>query len=185
MSERSTEKRLENAKRRGLLVVYTGEGKGKTTASLGAVFRALGRGYKVGVVQFIKGKWKTGEAKFAEKQENLDFAAMGEGFTWESDNLEVDKAAARKAWDKVDEMVRSDRYELIVLDELTYCVHYNFLDIDTILGTLSHRPERLHVIVTGRDADPKLIDAADIVTEMRKVKHSFDQGVPAQLGLDY
>jgi cob(I)alamin adenosyltransferase len=172
-------------KRKGLLVVYTGHGKGKTTAALGMVFRALGRGMRVTMVQFIKGKWKTGERLFAEKLPELRFHVMGLGFTWESDDLAKDKAAARAAWETAkNEIVSGDR-DLVVLDELTYTFHYDFLELDDVLETLRKRPPHLHVVVTGRNAPAALIEAADLVSEMTLVKHPFDSGVEAQLGVDF
>jgi cob(I)alamin adenosyltransferase len=172
-------------KQRGLLIVYTGHGKGKTTAALGTVFRALGRGMRVAVVQFIKGKWKTGERTFAETLPGLEFHVMGKGFTWESDDLSRDKAAACAAWDAARRFIESKERDLVVLDEITYAFHYGFLALDDVLATLRGRPQNVHVIVTGRNAPEALIEAADLVTEMRAVKHPFEQGVPAQIGIDF
>ena len=172
-------------KRRGLLIVYTGHGKGKTTAALGTVFRALGRGMKVAVVQFIKGKWRTGERAFAESLPGLEFHVMGKGFTWESDDLSRDKAAARAAWETARGFIESNERDLVVLDEITYAFHYAFLDLDSVVATLRARPQNVHVIVTGRNAPEALIEAADLVTEMRSVKHPFENGVPAQIGIDF
>jgi len=171
--------------RRGLLIVYTGNGKGKTTAALGMVFRALGRGFRVTFVQFIKGKWKTGERAFAERLPELAFHVMGLGFTWESDDLDRDKAAARAAWDTAKAAIASGERDLVVLDELTYTIHYGFLDLEEVLTVLRARPSHVHVVVTGRNAAPELIDAADLVTEMTLVKHPFDSGLKAQLGVDF
>jgi cob(I)alamin adenosyltransferase len=171
--------------RRGLLVVYTGDGKGKTTAALGMVFRALGRGFRVTVVQFIKGKWKTGERVFAERLPELAFHVMGLGFTWESDDLSKDKAAARAAWETARAAIASGDRDLVVLDELTYTIHYGFLDLDEVLAALRGRPAHVHVVVTGRNAAPELIEAADLVTEMKLVKHPFESGQKAQIGVDF
>jgi cob(I)alamin adenosyltransferase len=173
------------SKRRGLLVVYTGNGKGKTTAALGMVFRALGRGMNVTVVQFIKGKWKTGERLFAETLPALRFHVMGLGFTWESDDLAKDKAAARAAWATAKGEILSGERDLVVLDELTYTFHYDFLDLDEVLETLRARPARVHVVVTGRNAPAALVALADLVSEMTMVKHPFEAGVPAQIGVDF
>ena len=170
---------------KGLLVVYTGDGKGKTTAALGAVFRALGRGMKPAVVQYVKGKWKTGERAFAETLPGLVFRVMGLGFTWESDDLSRDKAAARAAWQESKALIESGAHELVVLDELTYAFHYGWLDVAEILATIAARPSHVHVIVTGRNAPEAMIAAADLVTEMKLVKHPFQRGVPAQIGLDF
>ncbi|HYQ00801.1 MAG TPA: cob(I)yrinic acid a,c-diamide adenosyltransferase [Polyangiaceae bacterium] len=169
----------------GLLVVYTGHGKGKTTAALGMVFRALGRGLRVTVVQFIKGKWKTGERAFAESLPQLRFLVMGLGFTWESDDISRDKAAARAAWAEARKEIRSGERELVVLDELTYAFHYGFLELDEVLETLRSRPAGVHVVVTGRDAPEALLAVADLVTEMKLVKHPFQRGEKARLGVDF
>lgn len=172
-------------KEKGLLVVYTGEGKGKTTAALGMAYRALGWGKKVAVIQFIKGKWITGDRKFAATQPRLDFSTMGEGFTWESRDLAVDKKAAETAWEKAKGFIASGEFFLVVLDELTYTVHHHFLPLSDILSTLQNRPKDLTVVVTGRDAPKELVSMADLVTEMKKVKHPFDQGIPAKPGVDF
>ena len=169
----------------GLLVVYTGHGKGKTTAALGMVFRALGRGLRVTVVQFIKGKWKTGERVFAESLPELRFLVMGLGFTWESDDISRDKAAARAAWAEAQKEILSGERELVVLDELTYAFHYGFLALDEVLETLRSRPTGVHVVITGRDAPEALIELADLVTEMKLLKHPFQHGQKARLGVDF
>jgi len=170
---------------RGLLVVYTGHGKGKTTAALGMVFRALGRGMHVTVVQFIKGKWKTGERLFAERLPELRFHVMGLGFTWDSDDLAKDKAAARAAWDTARAEIASGERDLVVLDELTYAFHYDFLPLGEVLEALRTRPRHVHVVVTGRNAPAALLEAADLVTEMTLRKHPFEAGMKAQVGVDF
>jgi cob(I)alamin adenosyltransferase len=169
----------------GLLVVYTGHGKGKTTAALGMVFRALGRGLRVTVVQFIKGKWKTGERVFAESLPQLRFLVMGLGFTWESDDISRDKAAARAAWAEARKEISSGERELVVLDELTYAFHYGFLELEEVLQTLRSRPAGVHVVITGRDAPEALLELADLVTEMKLLKHPFQRGEKARLGVDF
>jgi len=170
---------------KGLLVVYTGHGKGKTTAALGMVFRALGRGLRVTVVQFIKGKWKTGERSFAERLPELRFHVMGLGFTWESDDLARDKAAARAAWDTARQEISSGERDLVVLDELTYAFHYDFISLDEVLETIRARPPHVHVVITGRNAPERLVEAADLVSEMVAVKHPFTKGAKAQMGIDF
>jgi len=175
----------DETKRRGLLVVYTGDGKGKTTAALGLVFRALGRGMRVAVVQFIKGKWKTGERLFAEKLEGLEFHVMGLGFTWDSDDISRDRAAAREAWATAKGFIESGTRDVVVLDELTYAFHYGFLEIEDVRAALAARPPHVHVVLTGRNAPEELIALADLVTEMQVVKHPYQQGIPAQLGVDF
>jgi cob(I)alamin adenosyltransferase len=175
----------EERKRQGLVVVYTGHGKGKTTAALGIVFRALGRGMRVAVVQFIKGKWKTGERLFADGLAGLEFHVMGLGFTWESDDLSRDAAAAAAAWTVARGFIESGERDVVVLDEITYALHYGFVPLDDVLATLRGRPSHVHVVITGRNAPEALVDAADLVTEMRPVKHPYERGVPAQIGIDF
>jgi cob(I)alamin adenosyltransferase len=169
----------------GLLVVYTGSGKGKTTAALGMVFRALGHGLRVTVVQFIKGKWKTGERRFAEKVPELRFFVMGLGFTWESDDLSRDKAAARAAWETARAEIEGGERDLVVLDEITYAFHYGFLSVVEVLEALERRPRHVHVVVTGRNAPDELLAAADTVTEMTLRKHPFADGRKASVGVDF
>ena len=169
----------------GLLVVYTGHGKGKTTAALGMVFRALGRGLSVTVVQFIKGKWKTGERLFAAKVPELRFFVMGLGFTWDSDDISRDRAAAREAWTRATEEIASGERDLVVLDELTYTLHYGFLELEEVLSVLRARPSHVHVVITGRNAPEELIELADLVTEMSAVKHPHQRGLKAQPGVDF
>ena len=174
-----------SSKKKGLLVVYTGDGKGKTTAALGMVFRALGRGLKVSVIQFIKGRWKTGEQLMAARLEGLDWKVMGRGFTWESEDLELDKQAAQQAWQEASGVLSGGTADLLVLDELTYTFQLGFLDLDQVLDSLKKRPPAMHVVITGRGAPAALLEAADLVTEMNPIKHPFQQGVAAQPGVDY
>jgi cob(I)alamin adenosyltransferase len=169
----------------GLIIVYTGHGKGKTTAALGLVFRALGRGTAVAVVQFIKGKWKTGERLFAQGLPQLTFLVMGRGFTWNSDDLSRDRDAAVAAWQQAAQLIAAGAHPVVVLDELTYVLNYGFVPLADVLATLGTRPPHVSVVITGRNAPPALLDAADTVTEMLKVKHPFDQGHKAVLGIDY
>jgi cob(I)alamin adenosyltransferase len=169
----------------GLLLVYTGDGKGKTTAALGIVFRALGRGLPVAVVQFIKGKWKTGERMFAETLPGLTFLVMGRGFTWESDDLSRDREAARTAWRAAAELIAAGQHQVVVLDELTYVINYGFVPLEEVLAALGARPPQVHVVITGRSAPPDLLAAADLVTEMRSLKHPFEKGRKAQIGIDF
>ena len=174
------------AARKGLLIIYTGDGKGKTTAALGLVFRALGRNYRVAIVQFIKGQWKTGEAAMAKTlADRMDFFVMGDGFTWDTKNYEQDVASARRAWAKCLELLADDRYQLVIFDELSYVIKYNFLSVDEVLEGLKRKPPRTHVVITGRDAPPALLEAADLVTEMREIKHPYQAGMKAQPGIDY
>jgi cob(I)alamin adenosyltransferase len=170
---------------RGLVLVYTGHGKGKTTAALGIVFRALGRGMRVAVIQFIKGKWKTGERMFAEAQPGLTFLVMGRGFTWNSDDLSRDRAAAQAAWTTAKQLIASGAHAVVVLDEITFAIHYGFVELADVLAALRDRPPHVHVVLTGRNAPDELRAAADLVTDMVAVKHPFERGIAAQLGIDY
>jgi 5,6-dimethylbenzimidazole synthase len=171
--------------RKGLLLVYTGHGKGKTTAALGIVFRALGRGLRVAVVQFIKGKWKTGERLFADGIPGLTFLVMGQGFTWESDDLSRDRDAADAAWRCSKELICSGENAVVILDEITYAIHYGFISLEDVLSTLRDRPSHVNVVVTGRNAPEELCTLADLVTEMKPIKHPFEKGMKAQLGIDF
>jgi cob(I)alamin adenosyltransferase len=166
-------------------VVYTGQGKGKTTAALGIVFRALGRGMRVAVVQFIKGKWKTGERLFADTLPGLTFHVMGKGFTWNSDDLGRDRAAAQAAWEMSRQLIVSGEYPIVVVDEITYAINYGFIELAEVLEALKARPPHVHVIATGRNAPGELCALADLVTDMTAVKHPFERGIRAQLGVDY
>lgn len=169
----------------GLVILYTGNGKGKTTAALGLVFRALGRKLPVAVVQFIKGKWRTGERIFAETLPGLTFLVMGKGFTWESDDLSRDKGAAIAAWAKSRELIVAGEHAVVVLDELTYVLNYGFVETAEVAETLRLRPPHVNVVITGRNAPDELVALADLVTEMKAVKHPFEQGHKAQIGIDY
>ena len=177
---------VTEAKRKGLIIVYTGDGKGNTTAVLGLAFRALGRRYRVAVGQFIKGKWKTGEHAFAkELAGRVDFFPMGDGFTWITQNYEQDVASARRAWAKCLELLLDERYQIVIFDELSYVIKYNFLSVEEVLDGLKRKPSRTHVVITGRDAPAALIAVADLVTEMREIKHPYQMGIKAQPGVDY
>ena len=170
----------------GLLMVYTGDGKGKSTAAFGMIARALGWGQKVGVVQFIKGKWITGERQFFRKfPDQVRYHVMGEGFTWETQDRGRDVAAATAAWETAKGLMADPDLSLVVLDELNIALRYDYLDIATVIADLAARRPGLHVCVTGRTAHPDLIAAADLVTEMTPVKHPFEQGIKAQRGVDF
>ncbi|HEB68882.1 MAG TPA: cob(I)yrinic acid a,c-diamide adenosyltransferase [Desulfobulbus sp.] len=172
--------------KKGLLLVFTGNGKGKTTAALGMAFRALGHGQRVAVIQFIKGSWKYGELESAKCfPGRLDFHVMGRGFTWNSDNMDKDIALARQAWTFARTTIAEGKHDLVILDELTYLISYAMIDEDEILAGLAARPESMHVVVTGRGAGKGLIAAADLVTEMREIKHPYHDGVKAQKGIEY
>jgi cob(I)alamin adenosyltransferase len=169
----------------GLLLVYTGDGKGKTTAALGLVFRALGRGMRVAVVQFIKGKWKTGERLFAETLPGLTFLVMGRGFTWDSDDLTRDRAAAEAAWREAAALLASGDHQVVILDELTYVLNFGWVPVAEVVQALQQRPPHVHVVITGRNAPAALTEAADLVTEMRNLKHPFQKGRRALMGVDF
>jgi cob(I)alamin adenosyltransferase len=171
---------------KGLLIVNTGPGKGKSTAAFGLVLRALGHGHHVGVVQFIKGAWNTGEKRALERfSDLLIWHSMGEGFTWETQDRERDIAAAKRAWDQVLEFMNNPKIKLVLLDELNIALRYDYLPLLEVVDVLSNRRPDLHIIVTGRNAKPEMIEAADLVTEMGMVKHHFSAGVKAQEGIEF
>jgi cob(I)alamin adenosyltransferase len=171
---------------RGLLIVHTGTGKGKSTAAFGMVFRCIGHGMRVGIVQFVKGKWGTGERVVLEKfPELVTCKAMGEGFTWDTQDRARDIAAASAAWEMAKTMIADPSYRLVLLDELNIVLRYDYLPLDEVISTLKGKPRDLHVIVTGRNAKPELIEIADLVTEMTLVKHPFRGGVKAQQGIEF
>lgn len=168
----------------GLLLILTGNGKGKSSSAFGMLARALGHGMRVGVAQFIKGRSDTGEEAFFRKQDNVVWHVLGEGFTWDTQNLERDTETARRGWAVVQTMLRDPSIDLIVLDELTYPLKFGWLDLDAVLRDLKNRPPMQHVVITGRGAPEALCDAADTVTEMTDVKHAFRASIQAQRGID-
>lgn len=171
---------------KGLLIVHTGKGKGKSTAAFGMVFRALGHGYKVGVVQFVKGVWETSERDVLMKFPDLvTINAMGEGFTWDVADRQRDLAAARNAWEQAKKLIDDPSYKLVLLDELNICLRYDYLPIGEVVEVLRNKPVDKHVIVTGRNAKDELIEIADLVTEMTEIKHHFRAGVKAQAGIEF
>jgi cob(I)alamin adenosyltransferase len=169
---------------RGLILVNTGNGKGKSTAAFGVAMRAIGQGLTVSVIQFIKGKWKSGELRAAERL-GLECMPMGKGFTWESKNIEEDKAMMRQAWSVASEKILSGRYDLIILDEINYVLGYGYVPVDEVVRVLKSRPSQVHVVLTGRNAPEEIISVADCVTEMRDVKHPYRSGIVAQKGIDF
>ncbi len=171
---------------KGLLIVHTGKGKGKSTAAFGMVFRAIGHGMRVAVVQFVKGVWGTGERTVLDKFPDLvTVKAMGEGFTWETQDRARDIAAARRAWEEAKRMIADPSYRMVLLDELSIVLRYDYLPLDEVLDVLRAKPGDKHVIVTGRNAKDELIDIADLVTEMELIKHPFRSGVKAQAGIEF
>lgn len=171
---------------KGLLIVHTGKGKGKSTAAFGLLLRALGRGFRAGVVQFGKGAWDTGERHAIERfPDQVVWHALGEGFTWETQDRERDVAAAERAWAKAAELMADPSIRLLILDELNISLRYDHLDLAKVVAALQARRPDLHVVVTGRNAKPELIEAADLVTDMTPIKHHFAAGVKAQEGIEY
>ena len=171
---------------RGLVIVHTGKGKGKSTAAWGMVLRALGHGMGVGIVQFVKGKWDTGERVVLEKfGDQCQIEAHGEGFSWESQDLERDKAAAARAWDAALRLMADENIKLVVLDEINIALRYGQIDVGTVVAGLQDKRPDLHVVLTGRNALDEIIDVADMVTEMTLVKHPFRSGVKAQAGIEF
>jgi cob(I)alamin adenosyltransferase len=168
-----------------LVLVNTGDGKGKSSAAFGVVMRALAREWRVAVVQFLKsGGWNTGEEKIG-RQLGVDWFAIGEGFTWDSKDLTQDEAVAQEAWRQAKELIRSDDYRLVVLDEITYPMNWGWISTDDVIATIRDRPAKVNVVATGRDAPAALIELADTVTEMRSIKHAYERGIAAKKGIDY
>ena len=171
---------------KGLLVVHTGKGKGKTTAAMGLAMRAVGNGMKVGIVQFVKGAWNTGEREVLKHFPELCvMKAMGEGFTWDTRDRQRDIAAARKAWQAAQAMMADESFRMVVLDELNIVLRYDYLDLESVVAALRDRRKGLHVVVTGRNAKAPLLEIADLVTEMTEIRHHFRDGVKAQTGIEF
>jgi cob(I)alamin adenosyltransferase len=189
MSRRKTsydQRKASATREKGLVIVHTGMGKGKTSSGLGMVFRALGHEMKVAVVQFTKGAMRTGEAAFAQELPGrVDFFTLGEGFTWETQNRRRDIEKAREAWAKACQLLDDPRYHIVLLDELNIVLKFDYLPIEEVLETLRNKRPELHVVITGRSAKDELIDFADLVTEMRLVKHPYKSGIKAQPGIEY
>ncbi len=177
--------RIESAQiERGILLVFTGNGKGKTTAAFGTVCRAIGHGKKAAVVQFIKGNWDNGERELLEPH-GVPFHVMATGFTWDTQNRETDTIACLDTWYHAKQLLCDPKLDLVVLDELTYMIAYHYLSLDDVVYALKNRPENMSVIITGRACHKTLLELADTVTEMRPIKHAFDAGIKAQKGIDW
>ena len=178
---------VDPRKRKGLIIVNTGDGKGKSTAAFGLAMRAAGNKMNVFIMQFMKGPWKAGERKaFESLAPYVEIVPMGDGFTWDTENIEQDKATARKAFELVKEKLNSGKYEMVIFEEINYVLDYKFLPEDEVLETIKNKPEMPHVVCTGRNASKKLIEMADLVTEMKMIKHPFaEQGIPAQKGIEF
>jgi len=173
-------------KRRGLVLVNTGDGKGKSSSAFGMVFRAAGWGMKVCVIQFIKGQWQTGEQKAASRFDNIEWHALGDGFTWDTKNPEQDIKTSRDIWEFSKEKIRSGQFDVVVLDEINYCCGYNWISGAEIGEFIRHeKPAGLHLILTGRNAATEIIEIADTVTEMGKIKHAFEQSIKAEQGIEF
>lgn len=172
---------------KGLVIVHTGKGKGKSTAAFGMIFRGIAHGFNVGIVQFVKGKWGTGERDILEKfPDQVTIKAMGDGFTWETQDRQRDLKAAREAWDAARAMIMDPHYKMVLLDELNICLRYDYLPLEEVIETLQNKPADTHVIVTGRNAKDEVIAVADLVTEMTLIKHPFrEQGIKAQAGIEF
>lgn len=171
---------------KGLIIVNTGKGKGKSTAGFGMVFRALGHGMKIGVVQFVKGSWDTGERWVLEKfPEQVTISALGEGFTWETQDRARDIAMAKAAWEQAKAMILDDDYDMVLCDELNIVLRYDYLSVSDVIDVLKAKAPMKHVIITGRNAKDELIEVADLVTEMEVIKHPFRSGVKAQKGIEF
>lgn len=169
----------------GRVIINTGNGKGKTTAALGTVFRALGHGHRVCVIQFIKGAGTYGERILAEQLDGLDWHICGKGFVFKKGNIDEDRAIAREGFELAKEMIASDNYDLIVLDEITYLPIYDFIGVDEIVELIENKPDGLSLILTGRSAPPELVEVSDTVSEMREIKHGYQSGIKAQKGVEF
>ena len=179
--------KVDPKKRKGLIIVNTGDGKGKSTAAFGLAMRAAGNKMNVFIMQFMKGPWKAGERKaFESLAPYIEVVPMGDGFTWDTENIEQDKATARKAFEVVKEKLNSGKFEMVIFEEINYVLDYKFLPEDEVLETIKNKPKMTHVVCTGRNASKKLIEMADLVTEMKMIKHPFsEQGIPAQKGIEF
>lgn len=175
----------ESARAPSVVIVHTGDGKGKTTAAMGTVLRAVARGWRVSVIQFLKsGRWRAGEERVA-RDLGVEWWSAGDGFTWEADDLDRSEGLAREAWEAAAGKIRSGAYDLVVLDEVTYPMAWGWIPVQEVVRVIRERPEHVNVVATGRDASPELVEVADTVTDMRKVRHAYDRGVRARRGIDY
>lgn len=180
-------KEIKESTKKGLIIVHTGNGKGKTTAALGTAFRAMGYGWKIIVIQFIKGNRWYGELAMADRLKDLiEIIPMGEGFTWETKDRKRDTEVAHKAWELCMERILSGRYQLVILDEINNAIDYGYLDVREVVDFLKEKkPPDLHIFLTGRNAKPEVLEIADLVTEMKEIKHPFAKGIPAQKGIEF
>ena len=177
---------MPTQKRVGLIIVHTGNGKGKTTAALGTALRAVGCGFKVFMVQFIKGSWDYGELHVVDRlAPYFEIKVMGEGFTWETKDTKRDTEVAQKAWEFCKELIRKNEHDLLIFDEINNAIDYGYLDVKDVVEALKSKPAEMHIILTGRNASQEIIDVANLVTEMREIKHPFHQGIYAQKGIEF
>ena len=173
-------------KRQGIVLVHTGDGKGKSSSAFGVAFRAAGWGLKVCVIQFIKGKWKTGEERAAKQFDNIEWHALGDGFTWDTKNPEQDIKTSREIWDLCKEKVRGEKFDLVLFDEINYCSGYGWISGEEIAAFIrDEKPKWMHMILTGRNAAPEVIEVADTVTEMKMIKHAYQSDIPATQGIEF
>ncbi|MGY6276985.1 cob(I)yrinic acid a,c-diamide adenosyltransferase [Methylomonas sp. MgM2] len=173
-------------RRKGIVLVHTGEGKGKSSSAIGVAFRAAGWGMKVCVIQFIKGQWQTGEQKAAERFDNIEWHALGDGFTWNTKNPEQDIKTSREIWEFAKRKILSEAFDLVVLDEINYCCGYDWISGQEIADFIRHeKPAWMHLLLTGRNAAPEVVEVADTVTEMRPVKHAYQAGIKAEQGVEF
>ena len=185
IKEKQDQKIAAADQERGVTILLAGPGKGKSSSAFGMLARSLGHGHKVAVVQFLKGAMSTGEERFFSQQGNVDWYAMGDGFTWETQNKEQDIASAKKAWAKAEALLADDSYQLVILDEITYMFKFNYLELQPTLNALKNRPEKMNVILTGRGPKQELIDAVDTYSHILDEKHAFKEGVKAQPGIEW
>lgn len=172
-------------KNKGLIIIFTGEGKGKTTAALGMALRGAGHHQKTVMIQFLKGAWKYGELDAVENLEGLTILPMGAGFICKEGVKEEDKKMVGKAWEICKEKIEAGEYDTVIMDEINYVIHYGLLPLDDVVRFLKNKPEHVHVVLTGREAKPELVEIADLVTEMKKIKHPYDKGIQAQKGIEF
>lgn len=175
----------EAQQQQGVFILLTGNGKGKSSSAFGMVARSLGHGQKVGILQFIKGRMETGEQNFFTSQQGVDFHVMGDGFTWETQNRDQDKASAQVAWEVAKKMLQDESYNLLIFDEMTYMFKYDYLDLETVIDAIKHRPKMQNIVITGRGAKKQLKEAADTVSIIMDEKHAFKAGIKAQKGIEW
>jgi cob(I)alamin adenosyltransferase len=179
------ERIAEAQEEQGVFILLTGNGKGKSSSAFGMVARSLGHAQKVGIIQFIKGRMETGEQNFFASQQQVDFHVMGDGFTWETQNRDQDKASAQAAWEVAQKMLEDERYNLLIFDEMTYMFKYDYLDLDTVINAIKQRPKMQNIVITGRGAKKQLKEVADTVSVIMDEKHAFKAGIKAQKGIEW